>query len=521
MRVFCALTLLLVTATLLAASGKDARRLFAEGRKAERAGDAVRAYLLYSQAVAQDPNNLEYWLRRQAVRARAVLQPKPVEAPMAEKLALEDTTGGQPVLAREPQPPLELKASPERRNLDLRGDAKTLFTEVARAYRLNVLFDPDYQPGPPLRFRLENADYREALHALESATASFVVPAGERLLRVFKDTPPKRNEEEPVATVTVPVPELVSLQDAQEVMRSVQQVMGLRQTALDSRLRVIVARDRLSMVRPAQALIAQLLGHRAMVSIEVEFVEDSRVASTSYGVSLQTLLPLVDFGKPWNSAPSIPASFTRFLTFGGGGTFLGLGLMDAQLFARMSSATSRTLYRAEIRSLDGQPASLHVGDQYPILTGRYIPASSSDQLSVPPTINFEDLGLVIKVTPRVNGIDEMTLDLDLEFKALTPQVFNDVPVISNRSLQSDVRLRLGEWAVVAGLMSVSQARTISGLAGLSRIPLAGPLFRQNTRDDSESQVLVIIKPSLLSLPPSETVAPVVPVGTDQRPRIPL
>jgi general secretion pathway protein D len=127
----------------------------------------------------------------------------------------------------------------------------------------------------------------------------------------------------------------------------------------------------------------------------------------------------------------------------------------------------------------------------------------------------------MKVTPRVNGAGEVTLGLEAEFKALTAQAFNDIPVIANRKLQSEVRLRQGEWAVIAGLMNASQARTISGLAGLSRVPLLGAVLSQNTRDNNDDQVLVVIKPALLSLPPSESATRLVPVGTEQRPRIPL
>lgn len=529
MKVCSALTLLLVAAGLLSASDKESRRLFAEGQKAERAGDVVRAYLLYSQAVTQDPYNLDYWLRRQALRVKAVMQAKPVltrtpasEAPAASVASSEELSS-----ARRPQPPPELKASPNRRDLDLQGDAKSLFTAVARAYGLDAVFDSDYQPGAAFRFRLDNADYREALRALEATTGSFVAPVGERRLLVVKDTIQKRNEAEPAVAVAIPLPEPVSLQDAQELMRVVQQAMGLQQAMgfqrmqLDSQRRIILVSDRVSRVRPAQALIEQLLRHRALVSVEVEFVESSRGSSTSYGASLQTLFSLVNFGRPWNSTPSIPAGVTRFLVFGGGKTFLGLGLTDAQLFARMSSATGRTLYRTEIRSVDGQPASIHVGEQYPIVTGRIQSSGTGDQVSLPPTISFEDLGLVIKVTPRVNGAGEVTLGLEAEFKALTAQAFNDIPVIANRKLQSEVRLRQGEWAVIAGLMSASQARTISGLAGLSRVPLLGAVLSQNTRDNNEDQVLVVIKPAILSLPPSESATRLVPVGTEQRPRIPL
>jgi len=77
-------------------------------------------------------------------------------------------------------------------DLELRGDARALFTEVGKAYQLEVVFDSDYQAGAVIPFRAQALDYREALHALEAATGSFVIPVGERRLMVARDTPQKR-----------------------------------------------------------------------------------------------------------------------------------------------------------------------------------------------------------------------------------------------------------------------------------------------------------------------------------------
>ena len=121
----------------------------------------------------------------------------------------------------------------------------------------------------------------------------------------------------------------------------------------------------------------------------------------------------------------------------------------------------------------------------------------------------------------MHGLEEMTLDLDTSFKALTSQVVDEIPVISNRSLQTQVRLKNGEWTVVAGLMTSSQAKSISGLAGLSRVPLLKEILSQHTRDESESQVLLLIRPTLVSLPPSEMPTTTIPAGSETRPRIPL
>ena len=403
----------------------------------------------------------------------------------------------------------------------MRGDPRSLFTEVAQAYGLEAVFDSDYPSGGALSFRLEKADYREALYALEAATGSFVIPLTERQILVARDTPQKRADLEPVVSVEVPVPLAVTAQQAQEMVRGVQQALGLSRVAYDSQHAVILIRDRLSRVRPAQEMIRRLTVNRALVSIEVNFLEQASSKSSSFGTSLQSLFPLIDFGGPFNSLPSVPSGFAQFAVFGGGRTLLGIGITGAPAFAQMSRSVGHTLFRGEIRSLDGQQASLHVGDKYPIITARYMSSSAADQAAVPASVNLEDLGLVLQLTPHVNGAGEVTLDLSTEFKALTGQTVDEIPVISNRKLESEVRVRTGEWAVIAGLMNSSQARTISGLAGFSRIPVVGPLFRKETRDRSDDEVLVILKPVILSLPPREAAGPALGTGSEQRPRIPL
>ena len=518
MRVICAWALALVVSAVLSGSDQQARRLFEEAQKAERSGDVVRAYALYSQAVARDPYNLEYWRRQQLLRIPATLRVQPTPAPAPSQKVEEKPAPAAEI--REPLPPVELRARPGRIDLDLRGDSRSLFSGVARAYGLEAVFDSDYPPGGTLRFQLQQVDYREALHALEAATGSFAIPLTERRILVAQDTPQKRADLEPVVSVEVPVPLALTAQQAQEMVRAVQQALGLSRVAYDSQHAVILIRDRLSRVRPAQEMIQRLTANQPLVSIEVDFLEQAGSGSTSFGTSLQRLFPLIDFGGAWNSLASIPAGFTRFAVFGGGKTLLGIGLTDAQAFARTSQSAGHTLFRADIHSLNGQQASLHVGDKYPIITGRYLSSNPADQLAVPASVNFEDLGLVLQLTPHVNGGGEVTLDLDAEFKALTGQTVDEIPVLSNRKLTSEVRVRAGEWAVIAGLMSSSQARTISGLAGLSRIPLVGPLFRQDTRDRSNDEVLVILKPTILS-PPQEAATEAVATGPEPRPRIPL
>jgi Flp pilus assembly secretin CpaC len=90
-------------------------------------------------------------------------------------------------------------------------------------------------------------------------------------------------------------------------------------------------------------------------------------------------------------------------------------------------------------------------------------------------------------------------------------------VISTRKFQGKVRLRNNEWAVVAGMVSEVESKAITGLAGLSTLPIIGPALRRNTTSREESNVLVVLKPRLTSLPPSESAPRTLWIGTETRP----
>jgi general secretion pathway protein D len=511
----------------------QASKLYKEGRKAERSGAMAQAYLLYSRAAALAPKNNTYWLRSQAVRTRAALQSKvtpPISAndpadELSEEPDLEEpVTGADLREARKPLPPNELQALPARKDFNLREFPKPMFEQVCRAFGLDVVFDGDYpDAGSQFVFRIEQADYREALHALEAATASFVVPLGPHLVMVAKDTQQKRNDVEPAVTVVISIPQTVTVQEAQELARAVQQVMEIKRFGIDSVARLVVLNGPVSKVRPAQKLFEDLLTYRAEVSVDVEFIEVTHNDALSFGLQLPTSFPFLSLSTVLHNVPSISSALS-YIVFGGGASMFGIGVSNAQVIANFNKSNAHTLLRTNIRSVDGLPATLKVGNRYPILTGGYFgPASFSGAGAYrpPPSFNFEDLGLILKITPRIHGTDETSLDLEAEFKVLAGAALNGIPIISSRKLTSKVRLKNGEWATVAGMMSANEARSISGLAGLAEIPGFGALLRQNNKSRDGDDVIILLRPRLLSLPPDETVTRSVWVGTVTRPMLRL
>jgi len=516
----------LAVASILLAGEPSAGSLYRAGRKAERAGDVVRAYLLYSQAAARDPKNPKYWTHSQALRTQASLKAKPL--PKRDDKNTSSSGGTTPPAEAVPEPgagfsteisetdlaesrrlksPPELKPLAARKNLDLRGNARDIVEQVARAFGLDTVFDGDYKSGPTLRLQLDDVDCREALRAAEAATNSFVFPLGERLLMVVTDTPQKRTEQEPTVAVTIPIPETVTVQDAQALARAVQQTMDIVKLSVDANRRMVLIKDRISKVRPAQALFEQLAHSPAQVMIEMQFLEVDRTNMLSYGFLMPSKFPILYFG---GGVPGATQSLARFFM---GHITLGLGIADAQLFATMNRSLSNTLYQSQMLSLDGQTATFRVGQKYPVFTGGFLGQTTYGNVA---SFNFEDLGLVLKVTPHVHGMDEVALDVNAEFKVLSGQSENGIPVISSRKIESKVCVREGEWGVISGLMTRSQALTITGVPGVSTLPVIGPALRRNDRNAEDSEVLLMMRPLLVDVPPDQFLTRTLWVGSETR-----
>jgi len=509
----CPIVFLLIACWLGASTpvraASQAEQLFHQAQKAERDGEIVKAYILYAEAAAADPTNIDYWDRAQALRpAASLIDPSPPKLPdlpsdKIDRTLFGNITDAELEEAQKPLPPAELQAEPGRRDYDFQGDSKVLWEQVAAALHLKVLFDGDYKPTRVFHFELSNADYRDTLHALESATDSFLVPISPRLIFIANDTTQKRKDYERTMAVAVPFPEAISTQELQEVATGIRGALDAQKLTVDPTRHLILIRDKVGKVRLAEKLLEDLLRPRGQVTIDVEILTTDVSSTLNYGLSLPTSFALSSFltqSNLTNAYSFFSSSFTTFLAFGGGASMLGLGVTNAQLFATVSNSRSQSIYHGQLVALEGLPASLHVGEKYPIITSGYFgnTSNSGTVYTPPPTITFEDLGLLIKVTPHIVSADEVTLDLDAEFKLLGAASSNGIPVVANTQYQSKVDVSSGEWAVLAGLMTSQEAKVITGIPLMSYIPL----LRNNTITKDRGATLIVLKPHVTIAPPS-------------------
>lgn len=528
------LCLLLASATF-AAENSVAARLAKKAHREQNAGHVVRAYLLYAEAAVRDPKNASYAVNRDALApvAKLLITSQVVNADVSEDVKnaeegkddADDLDIMQPPPASQPGallPPPTLQPSPSVHDFDLRLDERTAIAQITRAYGIDAVFDPDFQSKQIGRFSLDHADFRTAMEAITDVTHTFVFAVSPRVIFVAQDTEAKRNEYEPIIEITVQMPDAIQSKDVIEAANAVRGALRLRTLSWDSVANTVVIRDQVTKARVAQSLLDALLLPHGQLSLEVQFLAVDTNSASEYGVAFPTSLSVYNFAHIGGFSHPLPdlTGVANLLVFGGATNFFGLALTSTSLIATYNSSSSKVLYDATVVVADGQTATLHVGEKYPVANALYTGfANTASTLANPISTTQEDLGLVLKMAGRVNGDGDITIDADAQYKSLGNQTFNTVPAINQREFKGTVRLREGECAIIAGMEENDRTVSKNGLVGLSQIPGLDQIFADNSRSHTTSDTLIVIKPTVTRLPMSNIISPQYLLGAERGLRV--
>ena len=208
-----------------------------------------------------------------------------------------------------------------------------------------------------------------------------------------------------------------------------------------------------------------------------------------------------------------------FILVGGGATTYALFLPGAGLHLSHLASSTRSWRRVDLLAREGKEATLFIGDRVPIVTSVFtsvLPVPTDQPFNAPPTAQYEQLGLRLTVTPRLHSKTEMTLVLKLEDKQIGAQAIPGLPVISNRTVEQQVRLKEGEALLVAGIQGTTTDNVITGTPGLSALPVIGHLFKRSEPHVQNSELVILLTPHIVRLPARERIAMrTLPVGTER------
>ncbi|HVN18605.1 MAG TPA: cohesin domain-containing protein [Dongiaceae bacterium] len=549
-----ALVLWLVAATLPAVADK-AKNLYEKGKDAEARQQYEAAYDLFKQAYDLKPKDLRYRTafeharfeaaasivhRGQKLREEGSLDEalaefqKALDIDPSLFIAKQELIRTQKIIdnLRNPQPQAAgAPSSLERKvheaagpvelapisnipiTVKLTDKSDTVYRTIGQLAGINVLFDPDYTPRP-IKVELNGVTLEEALEisALESKT--FWRPVTTNTIFVAADNPAKRKELEQSVLKTFYLTNLSLPTELQDVVNAIRAVLDVQRVQQLLSQNALVVRGTPDQIALAQKLVEDLDKARPEVLIDIAVMQVSKDRSHTLGINPPTSAT-VQLQSNINNTTSTTTTTGTQTTSNSGNNGINLNTLAnltaenfqitipaANLSVVMGASDTKLIQNPQIRALDGQKASLKIGDRVPVATGSFQPGIGG--VGINPLVNTQfqylDVGVNIDITPRVHANGEVTLKIAMDVSAVTGQQNIggiSQPVIGQRKIEHEIRLKDGEANLLGGIMEDQQTKQLSGIPGLAQIPILRYLFGQTTQDHSENQIVFAIVPHII------------------------
>lgn len=184
-------------------------------------------------------------------------------------------------------------------------------------------------------------------------------------------------------------------------------------------------------------------------------------------------------------------AFTGFATTLGGDTILG-----AIINAVQRDSDSNLLSTPSLTVNNNLKGSILFGQEIPVSTGEALSNNFDNAFR---TIQRQNVGIELEVTPQINAGDEVRLDLRQEVSSIAGPVsddFNEL-IINKREIKTTVTVGDGEIIALGGLLDDNERRTIEKIPFLGDIPLLGELFKSRGKSRVKTNLMVFIRPKIL------------------------
>ncbi|HUE04367.1 MAG TPA: cohesin domain-containing protein [Bryobacteraceae bacterium] len=429
--------------------------------------------------------------------------------------------------------------NPQPINLKMNNQpAKVLFETVGKLAGINVLFDPEFkgEGSKTQSIELTGATLNEALDYLAIITKAFWKPLSANTIFVTQDSPTKRRDYEEQVMKVFYLSNVTTPQELQEIVTAVRSVADIQRLFVYNAQNAIIARGESDRIALAEKIIHDLDKPKSEVVVDILVLQVSSDMTRTLGAALSSLSIPVNFtprtsistpsttstttaatstvnssttattptgttGTTTGTATSIPLAYIGKVNTEDFSTVLPSGMLQAVL----SDSHTRVLQSPEIRSVDNQKATLKVGEKEPIASGSFQPGVGG--VGINPLVNtqftFIDVGVNVDLTPKVHENGEVSMHVEVEISSVQSYVNLggiQQPIIAQEKVIHDIRMKDGEVNLLGGLKQEQDSTTVSGIPGLSSIPVIKWLFSSKQVDKSSQELLIALIPHIVRRP---------------------
>ena len=478
-----------------------------QGQKLREKGDLQGAISEFQRAQVLDPSSvvadqeLKKTLDMLAERVRSTEQQ--AEQPLVES--------GQPTLATEPPELKPLSRAPI--NLKMSNDSKMVFDTIGKLAGLTVIYDPDLQ-ARRISVDLNNVTLEQALDIVSLESKSFWKPVTENIIMVIPDQTQKRRDYDEEVVRTFYLSNVAIAQDLTEITTGLRQLLDLHRISQVNSQNAIIVRDTPDKLALIDKIIKDIDKAKPEVILQVEVLQASTDNLKNLGI-----LPPQSVSATINPNSSTTSSTTNTTTTNtNNGLTLNqlthlnqsdvvLTIPSATANFLLTDTSTKIVQNPEIRSIDGQQAKLRIGNRVPVATGSFQAGVGVGTAAVNPLVNTQfqyiDVGVNVDVTPHVHPNRDVSMKVDIEVSSVTGQATIggiQQPIISQRKITHEIRLKEGEVSILAGLIERIDTKTLNGWPWLANVPVMKYLFSTENPEHQDNEVLIVLIPRIVRMP---------------------
>jgi general secretion pathway protein D len=500
-----------------------------QGKTAEALAEFEKAYAIDpSSSVAEQEIRRTRAILDQEKKKGAALQPEDrglTAAEVAGKATEDrlDRMQSVPELKPLSSKPFDLKMNNQ--------PAKVLFETVAKIAGINVIFDPDIPTGGKnLSVEFNGSTVEEALNYLGTLTKSFWKPLSPNTIFVTQDNTTKRRDYEEQVVKVFYLKNVNTAQELQEIATDVRTVCDIRRLFTYTAQMALIVRAEADRVALAEKIIHDLDKPKAEVLIDILVLSHNTDNSQTLAFGLTDgINSPITYNGPANSSTTTtptatsttgtttPTTTTTGTTTATTPTAAGIALNqithlstnqysvvlpNVNFQATLSRSNTKVLQSPQVRVTNNAKATLKIGQKVPTASGSFQPGVGG--VGINPLVNtqftFLDVGVNVEITPTIHGSDEVSLHVDMdisEVDSYTNLGGINQPIVGQRKVTFDVRMKEGQVNVLGGLLQVNESESSSGTPGLADIPLLGHLFKSRVTDKSTNELLFVLIPHIV------------------------
>jgi general secretion pathway protein D len=396
--------------------------------------------------------------------------------------------------------------------LKLAEDSKTIYETIGKLAGINVLFDPDYT-SRRIRIELNGVSLEQALQVVALQSRTFWRPVTPNTIYIAQDTQQKRNDVEQQVLRTFYLNNFSTVSELQDVANLIRTILRVERVQQFPSQNVIVMRGTPDQVALAELLINNLDKAKSEVVVDIVVMQVSKDKLKQLGIQYPfqggSNNPSISFQSPTTTTTPTTTNNGTTTTNSSGLTLNSLAHLNATDFAvsipsssvafLMTDNTTKIIQRPQMRSLDGQKATLKIGERVPIAVG----TSSSTLTATALTqtqFQYQDVGVNIELTPHIHSNGDVSMKMSIEVSAIDRQETIGgltEPVIGQRKIDHEVRMRDGEVSLIGGMMEHDDVQSMSGLPWLAQIPILKYLFGQGQKEKTDTETLFAVIPHVV------------------------